>query len=172
MSSKMLRGMQRDLKRLQEAGHGWHRIGLVLFNSHGSYAAKVLSGAIVPSKKAVAAYEIWRSHDNGNAQEASPELQEAVWHYLSPGKEFSSTSQEMGTYFLIQPRKIRTACANLRDRRYPVGSGPGGYYEITEAHEKDETIRHLLSREREIRKRRIALSRAPLKDGPGCGEPF
>lgn len=164
ISIELLEDIQSDLRRLQKARHGWHKIGLVLFNRDGSYAAKVLSGDIIPSQRALHFYEIWRAHDEGKREHASPELQAAVWHYLRPGKEYATTSREIGDYFLIHPRKIRRACADLRDRGFLVGSCQQGYYKITEPHEKAETIAHLMSREREIRKRRIALSRARLVD--------
>lgn len=164
ISIQLLEDIKSDLRRLQKAGHGWHKIGLVLFNRDGSYAAKVLGDSIIPSQAALHFYEIWKAHDEGGRQEASPELRAAVWHYLRAGREYSTTSREMADYFLIDPRKIRRACADLRDRGFLVGSGQAGYYKIVQPYEKAETIAHLMSREREIRKRRIALSKMRLTD--------
>lgn len=163
LDTSTLEEMKKALGRLQKA-HAWHKIGLALFNRDGSYAAKVYHDQLVPSDGALDFYFTWKALDEGDRRKASPELCAAVWHHLRAGREYSTTSREMAEYFLIDRRKIRAACAKLRDDGFLVGSHQGGYYKIIEPWEKEETIRHLMSREREIRKRRIALSKARLLD--------
>lgn len=164
ISTQLLEQIQTDLRRLQKGRHTWHKIGLVLFNRDGSYAAKVLSGTIIPSEDALGFYLNWKPLTEGIREEASPELCAAVWHHLEPGKEFSQTSREIADYFLVDRRKIRKATEILIDEGFLVGSWTGGYYRIIEPHEKEETIRKLLAHERGIRKRRINLSRIRLVD--------
>lgn len=165
--SYTLKEISRDLRRLQKAGRTWEKIGLVLFNRDGSYAAKVLKGAIIPSDGALNFYRTWKAHDRGKREEASPELCEAVWDYLQHcgrGRKYARTSREMGDYFLVHPRKIRRAAAILRDEGFLVGSCGDGYYEIVEPGEKQETIRKLWAHEKGTRKARLNVARSPLVD--------
>lgn len=159
--------ISRDLRRLQKAGYGWHKIGLRLFNRDGSYAAHVLHDDWVPSKDALRFYKEWKALDQGKREEASPELCAAVWDYLQHccrGRKYAGTSRMIGDYFLVHPRKIRRAGAILREQGFLVGSCGDGYYEIVEPHEKQETIRKLWAHEKGIRKARLNVARTPLVD--------
>lgn len=164
-STEVLTEVKKDLKRLQKAGHAWHKIGLTLFNCDGSYAAHVYHDDWVPSKKAMGYYRTWKALDRGKHNEASPELCEAVWNYLSPDARFPNTSREMADYFLVPSRKIRKACSMLCLAGHFINSGQDGYNkDDTNFARRAITLAHLISREREIRKRRIALSKIRLID--------
>lgn len=159
ITTQLLQEIKSDLGRLQRAGNTWSNISLGLFNRSDSYAAKVYAGHIIPSHDALHFYLIWRAHNRGGREEASPELCEAVWDYI---KMHPATSKDMADYFLIDRRKIRKAVAALVLGGFPIASGPKGYEEIASLEMKRGAIDYLWAKEKAIRKRRIALSKLRL----------